>query len=212
MGQNSIWCNPQIALIGVVSFRGDLQKLPCSLNTLSTFQYWKISARNKTQFFVLNIGPIRSKLCITKVRKSVCAPDLNILLPIFCTLRKELREIYMQKGRYKNLWVPSPLHGTLSLRSLCKYGEFFFFMPKPNRLVNLSLKVHIPQTSITVAMCFFSIQSMGKTEWMHPDVSLTGTTASTESQSWTRRLAGKLWTGFVSVSRAAFNSCSKTVF
>lgn len=61
-------------------------------------------------------------------------------------------------------------------------------------------------------MCFFSIQPMGKTEWMHPDVSLTGTTASTESQSWTRRLAGKLWTGFVSVSRAAFNSCSKLFF
>lgn len=61
---------------------------------------WSGSFRYQAQ--KLNIDAINSKLCVLNISKSVCMFDLNVLLPIFCTLKKELSEIHNRVSR-KNL-------------------------------------------------------------------------------------------------------------
>lgn len=53
---------------------------------------WSGSFRYQAQR--LNIDAINSKLCVLNISKSVCMFDLNVLLPIFCTLKNELLEIH----------------------------------------------------------------------------------------------------------------------
>lgn len=53
---------------------------------------WSGSFRYQAQ--KLNIDAINSKLCVLNISKSVGMFDLNVLLPIFCTLKNELLEIH----------------------------------------------------------------------------------------------------------------------
>lgn len=107
-----------ILFIVVVGFMGALQTLCCFRNTggVSSSQ---CQAKNiRCAFFQLQIVEISGTWCVTNISKSVCALDLNILLPIWA-LRRNSYKIHMQQGQLQKFQSCYLSHTILALCFFC---------------------------------------------------------------------------------------------
>lgn len=111
--------------------------------TISLTQVQSVHSNIKHKQDMLFYGAISSKFCDANVNKWDCILDLNIPLSIFCPLRKELLEIYMQRGQ-AHIEVPTSSSSSCNCTLFVNTELFLFSPPQKKKKTQSALVWPVP--------------------------------------------------------------------